>query len=105
MATKLGVGNEMNMQHVCVDAVGRVGAELIAPQTMRLPRRPFVPCEADNIGALTRLRGELEVTEDHLLEVTQGPCHGPPTVGTEDVRCCRSAGLCRGTPAEKSWPA
>src|SRR5262249_1695740 len=105
MATKLGVGNEVNMQHARVGAVWRTDAELIAPQTMGLPGRPLVPCQTDHIGALARLRGKLEVTEDHLLEVPQDPCHGPPIAEIEDARGCRSADPCPGTPAGKSWLA
>src|SRR5262245_19769998 len=104
MATKFGVGNEMDVQYACVDAVGRVGSELIAPQTMGLPRWPLVPSEADHIGTLAGLRGKLEVAEDDLLEVIQA-CHGPPTSGTADDQRYRSVGLCRGTPAGKSWRA
>jgi len=58
------------VQHARVDTAWRFAAELVAPQTMGLPRRLFVPCEADHIRPFARLNGELEVLEDDLLEVT-----------------------------------
>ena len=70
MATKLGVGDEVDVQHAGVDAVRWLAAKLIAPQPMRLLRRPLVPREADHIRAFAGPGGKLEVAVDALLEIT-----------------------------------
>jgi hypothetical protein len=78
MAPKLRVGDEANEQRAIVDAIGRRGAELVAPQAERPPRAQFVRCEADDVRALSGLRDELEVDEHHLFERKVSRGHEPP---------------------------
>jgi hypothetical protein len=70
MAIKLGIRHEAGEQHLIVDAIGRVVAKLVVPQTMGLSRRPFVPRETDHVRTFAGLSDELEVGENDLFEVT-----------------------------------